>query len=264
MPNPLGNTQAGPAAAKPTVTGVLASVSTAAAGSSGPPSGPVVPASAGSTAGTSPGGMGGLSGPGSSMNSRRRRHPEFTARRSSRKAAPAGFTAASAVAVKDGAEPHGVAEHVLPPSGLLLPPPATSPDAAPACLELHFGTLLRRAREQKGQSVQAVAEATRISVRFISALEEAKLDVLPAPVFAAGYVRSYARAVGLGEQELLARYHALVESRAEVGRRAEALVATQRRALARKARRRQALYALPCLLLVLAACAWAWLRYHHG
>lgn len=202
------------------------------------------------------------------MNSRRRRHPEFTARRSSRKAAPAGFTpgaaAAAAVAVKDSAEPHGVAEHVLPPSGLLLQHLESSPDAAPACLELHFGTLLRRAREQKGQSVQAVAEATRISARFISALEEAKLDVLPAPVFAAGYVRSYARAVGLGEQELLARYHALVESRAEVGRRAEALVATQRRALARKARRRQALYALPCLLLVLAACAWAWLRYHHG
>lgn len=262
MPNPLGNTQAGPAAAKPTVPGVLASVATAAAGSSGPPSGPVVPAVAGSTAGTGPSGMGGLAGPGSSMNSRRRRHPEVTARRSSRKVASAGF-AATAVAVKESTEPHGIAEHVLPPSGLLLPVFAASPDAAPACLELHFGTLLRRAREQQGLSVQAVAQATRISARFIPALEEATLDVLPAPVFAAGYVRSYARTVGLSEQEMVARYHALVESRAEVGRRAEALVATQRRALARKARQRQALYVLPCLLLVLAACAWAWLRSHH-
>ncbi len=85
---------------------------------------------------------------------------------------------------------------------------STSPPA-----ELHFGILLRRARERRGFTVQNIAEVTRIADRWISSLEEARLDLLPAPVFVIGYVRSYARTVGLDEQDLVDRYHALTQQR---------------------------------------------------
>lgn len=79
--------------------------------------------------------------------------------------------------------------------------------------ELHFGVLLRRAREQRKLSTHDVAQKTRISVRWVEALEDARLDGLPAEVFVAGYLRSYARVVGLDGQEVLERYHALVRQR---------------------------------------------------
>lgn len=80
--------------------------------------------------------------------------------------------------------------------------------------DIHFGVLLRRARERRGMSQQDVVRLTRISERWIPALEDARLDMLPAPVFVSGYVRSYARTVGLDEQELLSRYHALTQQQA--------------------------------------------------
>jgi cytoskeletal protein RodZ len=85
---------------------------------------------------------------------------------------------------------------------------------APA-VDLHFGDTLRRAREQRGLSTRDIAGTTRISVRWIEALEAARLDGLPAEVFVSGYLRSYARAVGLDGQTLLARYHDLQLERGE-------------------------------------------------
>jgi cytoskeletal protein RodZ len=78
---------------------------------------------------------------------------------------------------------------------------------------LHFGILLRRARERRGLSLQDIAQQTRIADRWIAALEEARLETLPAPVFVSGYVRSYARTVGLDERDLVDRYHALTQQR---------------------------------------------------
>jgi hypothetical protein len=75
--------------------------------------------------------------------------------------------------------------------------------------EGHFGAMLQRAREDRGLSVQDIAQRTRISARWVEALEAARLDVLPAQVFVSGYVRSYARAVGLPTEEVLGRYQAL-------------------------------------------------------
>lgn len=84
-----------------------------------------------------------------------------------------------------------------------------APIDSPPPADIHFGLLLRRARERRGLSIQDVARVTRISDKWLPALEEARLDHLPAPVFVTGYVRSYARVVGLDESDLVDRYHAL-------------------------------------------------------
>lgn len=120
---------------------------------------------------------------------------------------------------------HAGAATAAPKLALLPPRPANDDHdddvadhliaAAPPPVELHFGVTLRRAREQRGLSTRDIAQKTRISVRWLEALEEARLDGLPAEVFVSGYLRSYARAVGLDGQSLLSRYHALLRERGE-------------------------------------------------
>ena len=46
-------------------------------------------------------------------------------------------------------------------------------------------------------SLREIAERTKISLRYLEALEEDRFDLLPAPVFAQGFLREYARYVGL-------------------------------------------------------------------
>lgn len=69
-----------------------------------------------------------------------------------------------------------------------------------------FGATLRKLREKKGLSIHELATTTRISARWIAALEQEKFDQLPAAVFATGYVRNLARALGIDPDELLSRY----------------------------------------------------------
>lgn len=68
-----------------------------------------------------------------------------------------------------------------------------------------FGRFLKQHREGRGLSRDDLARITRISPGVIVALEEGQTERLPAQVFVQNYVRSYARAVGLVEQEVLNR-----------------------------------------------------------
>lgn len=65
-----------------------------------------------------------------------------------------------------------------------------------------MGEELRKARESRGMSLDEVVEITKISRRNIVALEEGNTDHLPHPVYAKGFVRSYARLLGLDGEEL--------------------------------------------------------------
>ncbi len=111
--------------------------------------------------------------------------------------------------------PARVAQPVTPAPPLQPPALDLTPEPADAGAEHHFGVLLRRAREKRGLSLGDVADKTRISPRWLQALEEAQLDILPAPVFVSGYLRSYARLLGLDGQALLERYQTLARKRAQ-------------------------------------------------
>lgn len=65
---------------------------------------------------------------------------------------------------------------------------------------------LRAGRANKGISLEAVAKITKIQHRILERLEAGKLEGLPADVFVRGFVRSFARCVGLDETEALQRY----------------------------------------------------------
>lgn len=69
-----------------------------------------------------------------------------------------------------------------------------------------IGTFLRRERELRGIALDEVADATRIPVRQLERLEEDRFAELPGEVFIKGYLRAYARSVGLSSDEVVARY----------------------------------------------------------
>jgi len=64
-----------------------------------------------------------------------------------------------------------------------------------------FGDHLLRGREQKQRSLQEVADATKISIHQLRALERGDLDRLPAGIYRRAIVRQYAEAVGLDVEE---------------------------------------------------------------
>ena len=69
-----------------------------------------------------------------------------------------------------------------------------------------FGEKLRKQREQQGIGLDAISGTTKISTRMLRALEEEHFDQLPGGVFNKGFVRAYARQVGLNEEEAIADY----------------------------------------------------------
>jgi len=77
-----------------------------------------------------------------------------------------------------------------------------------------FGEQLRRERERKGMQLEDVSLATKVGTRFLRALEEERLDQLPGGIFNKGFIRAYARHLGLDENEIVDEYLALVEAQA--------------------------------------------------
>lgn len=69
-----------------------------------------------------------------------------------------------------------------------------------------FGAWLRRQREIREIDLGEIADRTKISLRYLKAMEQDRFDVLPAKVFAKGFLREYAKYVGLNPDEVVNFY----------------------------------------------------------
>lgn len=97
------------------------------------------------------------------------------------------------------------------------PLPADQTQRDPASLRGgSLGTWLRQQREARGISLVEVGGRSKISRRYLEALEADRWDLLPAPVFTKGFLREYARIVGLDEDEVINLY--LLATQAESGK----------------------------------------------
>lgn len=74
-----------------------------------------------------------------------------------------------------------------------------------------IGETLRAARERRGLSLSEASRLTRIAPRFLVALEEDDYGALPAPVYARGFLRSYATLLGLEPEPLVAALRHVME-----------------------------------------------------
>src|SRR4051812_2249892 len=87
----------------------------------------------------------------------------------------------------------------------------------------HFGARLRRAREDRALTLRDVADATKVSRSTLELIECGDLSRLPAEVFVRGFIRSYAKVVGVVETEPLALYDRAVKARTEAKRAQSAM-----------------------------------------
>lgn len=71
---------------------------------------------------------------------------------------------------------------------------------------MEIGETLRKAREARGLSLENVAELTKINSRYIKAIENDSFDALPGGIYTRGFLRSYARLLGLDPKELLSGF----------------------------------------------------------
>jgi cytoskeleton protein RodZ len=94
-------------------------------------------------------------------------------------------------ALADGVHP--AAEHIRRPRILL--------DAS-----LDVGSALAAARRNLGLTLEEISETTRVRVRHLEALESGQFDQLPSRPFTIGYVRAYAKALGLDADTTAARF----------------------------------------------------------
>lgn len=69
-----------------------------------------------------------------------------------------------------------------------------------------IGARLVAARNRRQLTQESVARQLRLDIAVINALENDDTRVLPAPIFVQGYLRSYARLLGLPEDELVKDY----------------------------------------------------------
>jgi len=90
-------------------------------------------------------------------------------------------------------------------SELQEPSPDTGTGAEPVVADLSCGERLKAARERLGLTHADVAQRLKYAARQVQALEQGKFDILPGLTFQRGFVRGYAKLVGLDPNELVSR-----------------------------------------------------------
>src|SRR2546428_9726159 len=75
-----------------------------------------------------------------------------------------------------------------------------------------FGASFKKARESLGVSLDQIAVETRISTRFLLAIESEDFRCLPGGIFNRGFIRTYAGRVGLDPDQAVADYERLAQS----------------------------------------------------
>lgn len=73
-----------------------------------------------------------------------------------------------------------------------------------------LGARLKREREQRKITLEEISLSTKIGTRFLLAIEEEQFDQLPGGIFNKGFVKAYARSVGVDETEAVAEYELAV------------------------------------------------------
>ena len=99
----------------------------------------------------------------------------------------------------------------LSPLGQDAPAPAAPDDGPGPVLDpllAHdtLGEALRAIRHDRGLTLQAVAEVTRVRRAYLEAIEEMRLDALPSRPFTVGYIRAYATALGVDPDAAIERF----------------------------------------------------------
>ncbi len=130
-----------------------------------------------------------------------------------------------------------------------------------------IGEKLRLAREARGIALHDISEQTRISVRYLEAIEHDDYRRLPGGIFNRSFIRAYAKHIGYDEHEALEEYSAMMHER---GESTSEIPNKQSRGLVYTDNGNQSRSPLKTVLLAiiilgaLSLCVWAaWYFYEH-
>jgi cytoskeleton protein RodZ len=124
-----------------------------------------------------------------------------------------------------------------------------------------FGEELRRQRELRSVSLREISDATKINIRFLEALEENEFKHLPGGQFNKGFIRAYARHIGVDGEDMVNAYILEVRRQEEDDRPGRAAAARPRLDPADK-RALAALGVLAALVMLLVLGVWYF--FFHG
>jgi cytoskeleton protein RodZ len=139
-----------------------------------------------------------------------------------------------------------------------------------------FGERLRREREMRGVTLDEIATATKIGTRSLKALEQEEFSKLPGGIFNKGFVRAYAKFLGIDEDQAVADYVAAAGAQeqssdavieklaAESERRAEEKRIQQQRDAERGPMLSWNLIAIVVVLAVAAVLGWQYYSRHQA
>ena len=91
-----------------------------------------------------------------------------------------------------------------------------------------FSLPLEQIRRRNGVSLEAIAEYTKISIRFLGAIETGEFEELPGGVFDTNFIRQYAEAIGYDAEPILNEYFSRQQSRAKEQVEAQAKIVEAR------------------------------------
>ncbi|WP_027355414.1 helix-turn-helix domain-containing protein [Desulfofundulus thermocisternus] len=80
---------------------------------------------------------------------------------------------------------------------------------------MELGKILQEARQARGLSLEQVEKETKIRRRYLEALEKEAFDLLPGRVYVRGFLRTYARYLGLDAEALVARLEEMLPEEVE-------------------------------------------------
>ena len=63
-----------------------------------------------------------------------------------------------------------------------------------------LGYVLAQARREREMTIEQVAAQTRVPIRYLHAIEDERFDIIPGRIYAKGFVKAFARSVGLCER----------------------------------------------------------------
>ena len=73
---------------------------------------------------------------------------------------------------------------------------------------MHVGELLKSEREKLGISLEEVARVTKVTIRYLQTIEAGGSEGLPSLIFVRGFVKDYAKTIGLDGDEVVKKFDA--------------------------------------------------------
>ena len=128
-----------------------------------------------------------------------------------------------------------------------------------------IGEKLRLAREERGIALREISEQTRISIRYLEAIETDDYKRLPGGIFNRSFIRAYAKFVGCDEHEALEDYSRTLRERGESdddgSKMHHSLVYTDDGAANSRSHRKTLILAI-IILAALSLAVWAGLHFY--